>query len=197
MHIKDMISVDEMIGQFLKAELHSSRFREGSLRALTTLDFDESLLERTDYDNIKHNQQRLKVFSLTRGWPDKFLFLSFPADTVWYAMTLSTNELKKVMRLKSSDSMTPSERSLENTANKVLKHKKIKNIDNTLILAISKSINNLVEQPPIIMVAEDFAGKKVLIEGHSRSVAYCISRDIKAIPAIIGISNSMSKWEFF
>ena len=72
-----------MIGEFLQAELHSSRFRAGSIKALEMLGLKATLIEKPDYSNTKENEQRKQVLGLTRGWPDKWLFTNFPLDCKW------------------------------------------------------------------------------------------------------------------
>jgi hypothetical protein len=61
------ISANEMVGEFLKAELHSSRFRAGSLRALAMLGYDEDLIENPQYDDASQNKKRVEVLGLCRG----------------------------------------------------------------------------------------------------------------------------------
>jgi hypothetical protein len=113
-----------MIGEFLKAELHSSRFREGTLKALKMLGLTESVIENPDYENKKHNEQRAKILHLTRGWPDEWLFTGFPANTMWALCTLTKNELLSVFRLKSSLEMTDEERLLSHTAEMIEQNRK-------------------------------------------------------------------------
>jgi hypothetical protein len=193
------ITADEMVGEFLKAELHSSRFRAGSLKALTMLGYDDSLLENPDYDNTDQNEKRAKVLGLCRGWPDTELFSNFPGDTQWFAVDLPLEELKKTYRLKSSPSMTNSERLLATTAARVMRGETVKNIDNKLIGEIRAKIEQQQVLPPIILVSSSLDGqKRVLIEGHSRSVSYaCCNQLPNDIPAIIGISDSMDSWAYF
>ena len=63
------ISANEMIGEFLKAELHSSRFRAGSLRALTMLGYNEE----TAVENATWSQQ---VRNVVDAYPAvKFYFV--------------------------------------------------------------------------------------------------------------------------
>ncbi len=57
MQLIKKISADEMVGEFLKAELHSSRFRAGSLRALTMLGYNEDVIENPHYDDANQNKK--------------------------------------------------------------------------------------------------------------------------------------------
>ena len=198
MQVIKEISSAEMVGQFLKAELHSSRFRPGSLKALKMLGLDETLLETEDYSNDEANQLREKVLGLCRGWPDEYLFTNFPRDTTWFQVELSFEELKASYRLKSSEDMPDTERQLSTTADKVMHGETVRNIDNEIIHQICQSIIDKAIIPPIILVGTSFESKRVLIEGHSRSVAYaCLNTLDQSVPAIMGISKHMDQWEYF
>lgn len=187
-----------MIAEFLKAELHSSRFREGSHKALEMCGYKEELLEYPNYKNSRENEKRAEVLGLCRGWPDKELFTKFPSNTQWFTYKIPLDELKSAYRLKSNSSMTSAERLLGLTADRVLANESVKNIDTGLILQIREKITYKKPLPPIILVSTSLKGKKVLIEGHSRSVAYSSFKHLDFdVPAIIGLSENMSEWSYF
>ena len=198
MDIVRSLTKEEMVGEFLRAELHSSRFRAGSLKALQMRGFDEDLLENPSYNDYKDNNRRALVLGVCRGWPDKELFVGFPGDTKWYYAHISSSELQGVYRLKSDDRMSENQRLLQNTARRVMNDEKVANVDNDLIGEIRTKIESGQELPPIIAVCVSLDTKKVLIEGHSRSIAYCSSSDQSHnIPVIIGVSHNMTKWAYF
>ncbi|HEY4963362.1 MAG TPA: hypothetical protein VIH90_01565 [Candidatus Saccharimonadales bacterium] len=200
MNIIREMAVEEVIGVFLSAELHSSRFRAGSLKALKMLGYDETLIEKPDYSNYKDNKKRAKVLGLCRGWPDEGLFTNFPNNTNWFLSNLSQVELLKVLRLKSYPSMTNNERLLPKTVSKLKKGLLVKNVDPDVINQIATKIEAGVALPPIILVGQNIEGKKVLVEGHSRSIAYCYvgkQTTSKELPAIIGLSPHMTEWAYY
>lgn len=187
-----------MIAEFLRAELNSSRFRTGSLKALKMCGYQEELLINPDCSDPKQNKKRVVVLGLCRGWPDKYLFTNFPGDTKWFSTKLPLDELKKSNRLNSDDKMTNTERSIQITADSVMNGKSVNNIDRTLINQIRKEIEERKQLPPIILVATALKDNKVLLEGHSRSVAYATFQQLDFdIPAIIGISENMADWAYF
>lgn len=186
-----------MIGEFLKAEMHSSRFRAGSLKALEVLKYNQSIIENPDYISKIENEKRVKVLGLCRGWPNENLFVDFPSNTEWFYASMDTIELRQVYRLKSRHDMTEDERRLTATAEKVKNNKEIPNIDNNLIRSICEKIEHHVILPLLIMVSTGMEDKKVLIEGHSRSVAYCVCGFKDSINIIIGISSDMQNWDYY
>jgi hypothetical protein len=194
------ITADQMVGIFLSAELHSSRFRAGSLKALDMLGFKADLIEQPDYNDADQNKKRAATLGLCRGWPNRDLFTSFPANTKWFLGTIEQDELATASRLKSSTNMTDTERILSVTAQKINDGTPVKNIDPDLIHQIAEQIKHAILMPPIILVSDSIEGKKVLIEGHSRSTAYTLLGDlcpVRNIPAIIGLSPDMPQWAYF
>lgn len=189
-----------MIAEFLKAELDSSRFREGSLKALDMLGCDKSLLENPDFTDIAENQKRSKVLGLTRGWPNEWLFTGFPEDTTWHFIEMSQQEMGQCYRLKSHPDMPEQDRLLANTARSLKKGEEVENIDSGLVEQMASKIKQQQFLPPPILVSEDFTSKKVLIEGHSRSTAYCLidkSYLPNGLPAILGTSPNISRWAYY
>jgi len=199
MQLIKKISANEMIGEFLKAELHSSRFRAGSLRALTMLGYNEDVIENPHFDDVSQNKKRIKLLGLCRGWPNTELFTNFPSDSQWFMVTLSLSDLKSAYRLKSHPDMADSDRLLVTTASRVMKGESVRNIDIKLIGEIREKIEQQVKLPPVILASTSLKlDKKVLIEGHSRSVAYASFQNLPYdIPAIIGVSRNMANWAYF
>jgi hypothetical protein len=189
-----------MIGEFLKAELYSSRFSKGSYRALEKLGYKPDIINRPNYSSAIQNNKRSKTLGLTRGWPNEWLFTRFPNDIAWYSATISQVELGNVYRLKSTITMPEPDRLLYATAKKFNNKQTIDNVDPNVINQIINKAKKPEVLPPIIMVAKDFTSKRVLIEGHSRSIALCSinKKDILFdIKIIIGISNNIATWEYF
>ena len=200
MNVDMSITADRMIAEFLKAELHSSRFRAGSLKALSMLEYREELIENPNYDDEEQNVRRAKVLKLCRGWPDEGLFTNFPTGLKWHIGTIDQNELSQSYRLKSSGNMTDGERLLSETVKRLKKGGVVNNINPALINQIILEIEAQKLLPPIILVGENFKGKKVLVEGHSRSIAYVYvdkSQLPEYIPVIIGLSTKISEWQYF
>lgn len=200
MKVSRSIPADDMIAEFLQAELHSSRFREGSLKALNMLGYNKSLLEDPDVASAKENQKRAKVLGLTRGWPNEWLFSGFPKDSVWNLATVTPKELGQCYRLKSRPDMAEDERLLATTAGSLKAGVELENIDSELIKQMVLEVKQQQPLPLPILAAEDFTSKKVLIEGHSRSIAYCVVDEDYLpgrIPVTIGISPHMSEWAYY
>lgn len=197
MKIIKKISQEEMISEFLLGELNSSRFRKGSLRALEMLNYNKRIIEKPDLSNEAENKKREELLGLCRGWPDKGLFSNFPTDTQWMSAEITLNELNNSYRLKSSVNMSKKDRLLSDTAAHILSGEMVPKIDNSVINSLIKTINQGNNLPPVIIVSNKPDGKRVLIEGHSRSVAYCVAGKPKNISVIFGTSPGMDSWEYY
>lgn len=196
MKIIKPISEDFVIWSFLAAELNSSRFAAGSEKALEMLHLSKNLITKPDITNLDENKQRAKMLNLTRGWPNKWLFSNFPSNTKWYLVKLTLDELKHSNRLKSHENMKLSERNIGNTSSKISNNQEVKNISKDLVFQILKKIEIGENIPPIILVSKNNNSRKVLVEGHSRSIAYALSNQNK-VKAILGLSNNITNWEYF
>jgi hypothetical protein len=163
------------------------------------LGYNEELIESPQYNDVSQNKKRVEVLGLCRGWPNTDLFTNFPGDSQWFMVKLSLADLKNAYRLKSEPGMADSDRLLVTTANRVMKGETVPNIDNKLIGEIREKIEQQVKLPPVILVSTSLEhDKKVLIEGHSRSVAYASFKNLTyEIPAIIGVSDNMTSWPYF
>jgi hypothetical protein len=194
--IKPIIEA-EMICSFLRAELlGSSRFAHGSERALEILKLDRKLITNPDYTNSIENKNRAKILGLTRGWPDKYLFTGFSTDIKWYAVDISNDELADIWRLKSSTELPASHRPISWVAEQIGQGETVDKYDNAVVKSTMQSIEDGRKLEPVIAVAEKLNSKTVLVEGHSRAVAYCLA-GLEKTENILGISKHITKWEYF
>ena len=68
----------EMILDFLKGEINSNRFNSELIKVLRQLGLDKDIIINGDISNQEENNNRLKIMSIFRGYPDKELFENFP-----------------------------------------------------------------------------------------------------------------------
>ena len=196
MKIIKNIPEELVVWNFLAAELKSSRFAAGSEKALKMLDLPKTLITRPDFKSVEQNQQRARILHLTRGWPNEELFTNFPNTLRWYLVDISIDELKKSYRLKSHDGMRLKERNIGNTADAISKGEVVANVDPKVIFQIRLKIEEKGDILPIILVGKDLHSKLVLIEGHSRSIAYALS-SCKNARVILGLSKEITHWDYY
>ncbi len=186
-----------MIGEWLKAELHSSRFREGSLKALDMLGYNSDLLTSPNYENSEENKQRERVLHLTRGWPDEWLFMDFPSDVVWYEVDLAQPDIDNLLYLNHSywRELSNGTRRVKDAAESIKRGKVVFGESNQAFFDVAKGIENGETYPAIIVVAPDEMTTPVILEGHLRTTAYSLA-DHKppVIGAIMGINPKIKQW---
>src|SRR5271157_463585 len=95
MKILKQITEDEMIAEFLKAEINSKRFGKRIIKALNTK--PKTIITKPNLKNKKENQFRRTLLGKVRGFGrNKNLFEDFPKDIRWFRANITKDELKKV-----------------------------------------------------------------------------------------------------
>jgi|tagenome__1003787_1003787.scaffolds.fasta_scaffold20937343_2 hypothetical protein len=87
-------SEDELVFEFLAAELDSRLFREGVGNCLKLVGARRSLLQVPNFGNPTSNVLRKRVLSCYRGYGrNDLLFRGFPADAKWVLVEVNMDEL--------------------------------------------------------------------------------------------------------
>lgn len=96
MQIVSQVQEDEVIAEFLFAEIDSERFKNGILQALG--DRDLNLLLNPNLNDHTENQIRRDILTQTRGYGrNTKLFENFPSEVVWYKAIFFRQDLNEVM----------------------------------------------------------------------------------------------------
>jgi hypothetical protein len=88
---------DEMIAEFLRAEIDSQRFglatAEEMVRHAATL----TMLRFPDLTNPQENWKRRSILAQTRGWGrNEKLFEGFPSNIAWYVGSIEEHDLQHI-----------------------------------------------------------------------------------------------------
>lgn len=197
--IKD-ISTDEVILTFLKAEFNSSRFRVGSMKALQILQLDKKLIDTPNLSSKTENEQRSKILHLTRGWPNEWLFTNFPTNVHWQLVNLSQHEISESYRLNSGRWPSKQSRKVQTVLDQINSGIRFGEIDSTIVFAITSIINSGHELLPVILVSKDTQSEKVIVEGHTRCLAYAAASPqnlSNGVEVILGTSKSIAAWKYY
>jgi hypothetical protein len=159
---------DEMILAFLRAEVHSQRFKEA---ARNSLGHDLRLVYEPRLDDAAQNLKRKDALSAYRGYGrDEWLFAAFPTDVEWQHVLVSHEELGGLRYARCEPWFAMSNGMLKvwiGAAN-VASFPEI----NDNVSAIEKELANGRSYPELILAAETLDGTHILVEGHSRATAY-------------------------
>ena len=202
MKIIKRISEDEMIAEFLKAEINSPRFGKKIIDSLKKDKKTKKILIKPDLKNPNENIYRNNLLGKVRGFgKNKLLFENFPKDMTWELATLNKNELKKIKYISYSywNELSNKTRLPLEAAKNIKKDVEIYGISNKGFFEILSEIKKGKKFPSIILVTKNNRSRIVILEGHARITAYFL--EPKYIPSkikvIIGYSNKINKWSLY
>ncbi|MGM0885215.1 MAG: hypothetical protein ACQEXQ_29750 [Bacillota bacterium] len=209
MELKQKILEDEVIAEFLLAEINSSRFRDKILNAMGN--HDSSLITNPDLMNDKHNAVRKHLLAKVRGYgtdkslfesfPNKSLFENFPNDVEWYSAVISRNELLDVMYINHSYyiEISGGTRLPVCAAKNIYNGLEVYDEANTYIQEIHNDYIKGKLFPKIICVSMNKDSRVVVLEGHSRLTAFLLNQKFvpEQLKVIIGFSEKMDQWDFY
>lgn len=191
---------DEVIAEFLKAEIKSSRFREGIVSALNGS--DEGIINQPDLDSEDENRLRREVLGIVRGYGyNKSLFENFPSDVTWYIANIDKEELSKVMYINYSywNLLSSNTRLPINARLNILNDVRVYDVSNQGFKDISLAIKKGVSLPRLIFVSMNNRSRIVVLEGHARLTGYFLEPEFIPDPleVIIGYSEEFKNWDLY
>ena len=202
MKILKKISEDEMIIEFLKAEINSKRFGKTIIDALNKKKKSKNIIINPNLEDKKENQFRRKLFGEVRGFgKNKDIFEDFPKDVKWYKARITKKELGKIKYIDYSywNKLSNGTRLPVQAAKNINAGVKIFNVSNEGFLEILSVIKNKKTFPPMIFVAKNKKSRIVVLEGHARLTAFFIEPKYipKTMDVIIGYSEKMTLWNLY
>jgi hypothetical protein len=189
------ITEDEMVLEFLRAEVDSSSF-SGSPRAILG---SRQPIDAPDLGNEAENALRRTALGAYRGYGhDALLFAGFPTDVTWQSVALTQSELGEMRYLNYMTwvELSGGSRLVKDGAANV-ELVPVADVDK-IILPIERDISRGAEHAPIILVSQRPGDSLIILEGCKRATAYyrALPEDAELV-AIAGYSESLSDWTFF
>ncbi len=206
MNILRKISENEMISEFLRAEISSTRFGKKILQELSKINQPKSLILKPDLDNNKENVFRKKIISEFRGYGEtkrekKLIFHNIPLDIKWYLVELTKKEFSKVKYIDDDywRELSKGTRLPAKAASNLKSNRKAYGVSNKIFFNILNKIKNGEKFPLMIFVAKNRKSKIVILEGHARLTAYFLEPKYisNKINAIMGISSKIINWGLY
>lgn len=200
MKLIERISEDEMISEFLRAEINSSRYRNMIIENLGV--YDEKILTEPDLHDEKENQVRRQVISAVRGYSkNEDLFEDFPTNMSWYKAIFTVLDLTNVMYIDYSywNELSLNTRLPKNSAQNILAGVEIYNVSNQGFIDMNHEIEMGKTYPKMIFVARNEKSRIVILEGHARMTAYFLKpQNIpEELEVIIGYSEGIANWGLY
>ena len=181
MRVVGASSEDEMVLAFLRAEIHSPRFKTVVRRALGG---DASLVYRPRLDSQPENQARRNALGLVRGFGlNTYLFRGFPAAVRWVRLAVTSTDIAamKYARYPTWDALSGGSRLVGDGAANVETVKADEDA-NANIQAVEREIARGRVYPELIVAATGEQEPHVLVEGHTRATAYVRPRGLPRMP---------------
>jgi hypothetical protein len=206
----DPATEDDMIAAFVRAELDSPV--NPNVRIVLGRDrIDEAMVRCPDFRNTEQNRIRRQILAEVRGYPDRFLFTGFPANTVgWMTAELSLDDLRSLLYLGQktwTDLSGPSRKGSDaatRLASPALMISGTEGARNNarLILELAATLRKgkaPTELDPLIIVAKGKDSDHVVLEGCKRLTAMLLTPDLlpSELRAIVGYSPQMDSWYWY
>lgn len=200
MRIVSQIQEDEVIAEFLFAEINSERFKEGILNALGNQDLN--LLIKPNLNDQAENQIRRDILGQTRGFGrNTDLFENFPTEVKWYKALFQKQDLNEVMYINYSywNELSSNTRLPMQASKNILNQIEVFGVSNQGFLDINLAIKKGKVFPKLIFVSMNENSRVVVLEGHARLTAYYIESDYipDELEVIIGFSDKFSVWDLY
>lgn len=200
MKIISQVQEDEVIAEFLFAEINSDRFNEEILHALG--DHDLNLLIKPNLNDQAENQIRRDILGQTRGFGrNTDLFENFPTEVKWYRALFGRQDLNKVMYINYSywNELSSNTRLPLQASKNIMNHIEVFGISNEGFLDINLALKNGKVFPRLIFVSMNENSRVVVLEGHARLTAFYLDKDYipDELEVFIGLSDKFSVWDLY
>lgn len=198
--IVSQVQEDEVIAEFLFAEVNSDRFKEGILNALG--DHDLNLLIKPNLNDQAENQIRRDILGQTRGFGrNTDLFENFPTEVKWYKAFFEKQDLNEVMYINYSywNELSSNTRLPLQASKNIMSQIEVFGISNQGFLDINLALKNGKVFPRLIFVSMNENSRVIVLEGHARLTAYYLDNDYipDELEVIIGFSDKFSVWDLY
>ncbi|MBR1654503.1 MAG: hypothetical protein IJ690_06130 [Clostridia bacterium] len=166
-------SEDEMLLEYLKAEINSKRFSERLEKTLIELSLSQDIILNGNLENEQENKQRKLIMEKFRGYPTEDIFERFPKEFNWFYVQFEEGDIDKIFYLNweywneiSNNTSKPTE-----AAKNIYNGVEIYDISNEPYFKGLEYLKSNNKFNPIIALTCN-GEKFVLIEGHSRMTVY-------------------------
>ena len=191
-----------MIAEFLKAELHSERFRNDLLKILKQHNVGQEIIDNPNLDDKQENKMRKEVLGYYRGYgKNRDLFRNFPKKIKWEEVYISLDDLKRVKYIDYSywNKITGGTRLIQNAVTNIKTGAEVFGESNQRFFDVLQAIAQGKKFPKTILVSTQKGCDLVILEGHVRLTAYMMKPELlpKKLEAIIGYSPDFNEWGLY
>lgn len=172
MKIIKEVTEDEMILEFLKGEIGSTRFNQKLQSVINKMNLTKDIIINGDIMSKDENHLRKEIMKTFRGYPDSELFENFPKHIKWNFVQFEDTDIDKIYYInydywnELSNNTSKSKEAAKNIRNGI----EIYGVSNQPFVDGEKILEAKKFSPIIILTCNN--EKYLLIEGHSRMTIY-------------------------
>lgn len=190
---------EEMILEYLRAEVFSKRFSDNIQETMKRLNLDEKIVISADLQSDEENGKRRELLGAVRGYGrNQSMFERFPAVTDWKLCSFSQKDLEKIRYIDYSywNELSGGTHRPVDAAETIRKGICIYGQNNEGFIQAASYISNGGTFPKMFFLTADFESY-VIVEGHLRMTAYAMAPEqFDDIEVIVGIcdADELSGW---
>lgn len=192
-------SEEEMILEYLRAEISSERFSDDIQETMKKLALDEKIISSADLQSDDENRKRRELLGSFRGYGrNESMFERFPVITDWKLCSFSQKDLENIRYIHYSywSELSGGTHRPVDAAERIRKGICIYGQSNEGFNNAASYIRNGGTFPKMFFLTADFKSY-VIVEGHLRMTAYAMAPDcFNDIEVIVGKcdADELSGW---
>lgn len=200
MRLLQQTSEDEVVAEFLKAEINSKRFGDKIKNALDSA--EPSIISNPDITDATQNQFRKRLLGKVRGYGNNTeLFEDFPPEVIWHKAIFSRKDLCSVMYINYSywNELSGNSRLPMDAAKNIQNGIEVFGVSNDGFKDIHLDIKLGYTFPKMIFITANEKARIVVLEGHARITAYFLETEYipEEIEVIIGYSEDFLDMDLY
>ena len=189
MKIIGQSSEEEMILEYLRAEISSKRFSDNVREAMKRLELDERIVLSANLQSDVENKKRRELLGSVRGYGrDESMFERFPVVTDWKLCSFSQNDMERIRYIHYSywSELSGGTHRPADAAEMIRRGVCVYGQSNEGFIHAVSYIKNGGTFPKMFFLTADFEDY-VIVEGHQRMTAYAMAPEyFKDIKVIVG-----------
>jgi hypothetical protein len=202
MEIRERVSEDVVIAEFLKGEFDSMRFGKRIRDVLEEDGRRMGILVEPDLNDSEENLYRRELLGVTRGFGmNRELFEGFPDDVIWKNAAIPKEELETVNYIDYSywNELSHGSRLPRDAARNIRNGERVFGVSNDGFFKIVSALEKGTCFARMIFVAKNETSRIVVLEGHARLTAYFLAPRLipNEMEVIVGFSEQISQWGLY
>jgi len=195
MKVFGTVPEEEMVSEFLKAEVDSPSYRQFILPSLKNGGKDRSIIDSPNLLDITENDYRAELLGYRGYKKNLFLFAGFPSNMQWQSASMTREDLMKAKYLKCPPwiELSGGSRIVGDAVHRLREGK----VTNAEVSRVKDLFEAGISFPRVIVVGNSIQGELIILEGHKRITGFLMAGLETEMTGIVGTSKDISNWVFY